>query len=249
MDAAKQRKIKLLLAVMTAMENLRFFTRIFLRPLANAPFLAKRMKVLVRAYLGATAFDIHDVDLKNGRIAIGGVEEIMAGAKLIHLLHTVLADRLGEEQKNAALYEIGVNLCKWEVSQSMNGGRWVPGTLAPLIMSSTIIDEVQSDPVMARFFNKSMDMVSRLITDEGGWGHLDFDFSTLPMKVILSNSQEAAWLSGSTQPVCHFYAGIVAGYASAISGEDMQAREATCRATGAPHCVFHVTRAAPVVRT
>jgi uncharacterized protein len=244
MNNAKKRKVQFLLAGMNLLDKLRVPIKIFLKPIANAPFISKQMKVLVRAYMGATAFDIHDVDMKKGRISIGGVEEIMAGSKIIELLHTVLAAKLGEKEKNKTLYEIGINLCKWEVSQSLAGGRWVPAPLVPLIVNSEIIDEVQREPLMARFFGKSMDMVSRLITDEGGWGHLDFDFSSLPMKVTLSNSQEAQWLPGSSKPVCHFYAGIVAGYASAISGEEMLAREVECRAMGAPRCVFHVSRPA-----
>ena len=242
MERSKRRKIKFLLAGIALLEKLRVPVKIFLKPVANAPFMSKRMKVLVRAHMGATAFDIHDVDLKNGRIGIGGVEEIIAGSKIIHLLHTVLASKLGEKKKNEALYEIGINLCKWEVGQSLAGGRWVPRALVPLIVNSKIIDEVQTDPLMARFFAKSMEMVSRLITDEGGWGHLDFDFSSLPMKVMLSNSQEARWLGTAAKPVFHFYAGIVAGYASAISGEVMRASEVECRAAGAEKCVFHVER-------
>ncbi len=62
------------------------------------------------------------------------------------------------------------------------------------------------------------------------------------MKVILSNSQEAQWLGRSDKPVCHFYAGIVAGYAGTISGEDLQAREVACRARGDPNCVFELVR-------
>ncbi len=114
----------------------------------------------------------------------------------------------------------------------------MPKALVSLIVNSEIINEVQTDPLMARFFGKSMEMVSRLITDEGGWGHLDFDFSSLPMKVTLTNSQEARWLPGSGKPVCHFYAGIVAGYASAISGEDMRAREVACKPPGLPPACF-----------
>lgn len=242
MDASTRRKVKLLVAVITALEKVPLLVRLVLKPIANAPVLSKKMKVLIRAYMGATAFDIHDVDLKNGRIGIGGVEEIMAGAVIIKLLHTVLAEKMGEEKKNRALYEIGINLCRWEVSQSLGQGRWAPRVLVPLIVNANIIDEVQSDPLMARFFNKTMNMVSRLITDEGGWGHLDFDFSSMPLKVTLTNSQEARWLPGSRKPVCHFYAGIVAGYASTISGEELEVREVACASMGAPACVFHVSR-------
>ncbi len=123
MDNVKRRKIRLLLAGITILEKLRFLVKIFLKPIANAPFISSRMKVLVRAYMGATAFDIHDVDLRNGRIGIGGVEEIMAGSKIIELLHTVLESKLGGKKKNETLYEIGINLCKWEVSRPVPGRR------------------------------------------------------------------------------------------------------------------------------
>jgi uncharacterized protein len=244
MNSQKRFKIQFLLAVMNTLEKHPVLVKLFLKPIANAPILSKRLQVLIRAFMGATAFEIHDVDSKNGRISIGGVEEIMAGSVIIKLLHTVLAEKLGEEEKNRTLYNLGVALCTWEVSQSLTQGRWVPRVLVPLIVNSKIIDEVQQDPLMALFFNKTMNMVSRLITDEGGWGHLDFDFSTLPLKVMLTNSQEARWLQGAQGPVCHFYAGIVAGYASTISGEKLHVEEVACRAAGAPKCVFHVHRAA-----
>jgi hypothetical protein len=170
------------------------------------------------------------------------VEEIMTGSVIIKLLHTILTEKLGEEEKNRTLYDLGIALCQWEVSQSLKNGKWAPKVLVPLIMNSGIIDEVQHDPLMALFFNKTMNMVSRLITDEGGWGHLDFDFSSLPLKVMLSNSQEARWLPEANKPVCHFYAGIVAGYASAISGEKLHAEEVACKSMGAQRCVFHVRR-------
>jgi len=85
-----------------------------------------------------------------------------------------------------------------------------------------------------------MNMMSRLITDEGGWGHLEFDFSSNPMRVALFNSQEARWLGPSDKPVCHFYAGIVAGYAGTISGRRIKVREVACRAMGADKCVFEL---------
>lgn len=219
-----------------------FLLTTLLRPIANAPFLSKKLMVLPRAFMGATAFEIHDVDMENGRIGIGGVEEIMAGSKIIHLLHTVLAERMGEEEKNRALYEMGMSLCQWEVSQALEHGKWAPQALVPLIFNGRILEQVQTDPLMRKFFGHVMNMMSRLITDEGGWGHLEFDFSSLPLKVILLNSQEARWLGKSDRPVCHFYAGIVAGYASAITGEPFESREAACQATGAPHCIFELHR-------
>lgn len=236
----KRLQIKTLLGMMDFLEKHPLLVRIFLRPLTKIPWLSKKMMVLPRAYMGATAFEIHDVDLKAGRIGIGGVEEIMAGAKIIHLLHTTLAARMPEAEKQQALYDMGVALCTWEVTQALQGGRWAPSFLVPLIANSRILDEVRTDPLIARFFQKTMNMMSRLITDEGGWGHLEFDFSADPMRVMLFNSQEARWLGPADKPVCHFYAGIVAGYAGTISGRTIKVREVECRAVGADKCVFHL---------
>ena len=236
----KRLQIKTLLGMMDFLEKHPLLVRILLRPWTKIPGLSKKMMVLPRAYMGATAFEIHDVDLKNGRIGIGGVEEIMAGAKIIHLLHTTLTGRMSEAEKQKTLYDMGVTLCTWEVTQALTGGRWAPSFLTPLIANSRILDEVRTDPLMARFFQKTMNMMSRLITDEGGWGHLEFDLSSDPMRVSLFNSQEARWLGPSDQPVCHFYAGIVAGYAGTISGKAITVREVDCRAMGADRCVFEL---------
>ncbi len=234
--------VRLLTLEMDFLEKHPLLVKTLFRPLANAPVLGRRLKVMPRAFMGSTAFEIHDVDLEKGRIGIGGVEEMMAGSKIIELLHSVLAERLGEDEKNRALYELGVKLCTWEVSQSLEGGRWAPAALVPLMMNGEILDEVQRNPLMARFFQNVMNKVSRLITDEGGWGHLEFDLSSFPLKVILSNSQEAQWMGPSDRPVCHFYAGIVAGYAGTISGEALTAREVACKAAGVPNCVFELVR-------
>lgn len=238
----KKAQLKILLSGMEFLEGHPWLVRFLLRPLSRIPFFSKKLLVLFRAFMGNTAFEMHYVDLERGRIGIGGVEEILFGSKVIEQLHKVLERRLPEEEKNAALYELGYNLCRWEVSTALDSGQWAPGVLVPLIRNSTIVDDMRSDPLLARFFVKTMGMVSRLTTDEGGWGHLDFDVQAKPMRVILSNSQEAAWLGPADRPVCHLYAGIVAGYASAISGEELRAREVECRAMGAPGCVFEIDR-------
>lgn len=238
----KKLQISLLLPVMEFMEKHGALLAPFTRPLANLPLIAEHMPVLLRAYLGATAFEIHDVDLKRGRIGIGGVEEIMAGAKIIELLHTTLGEKLAEEEKQATLYAFGEKLCRWEFSESLKHNRWVPEVLVPLIVNKTILDDIESDPQLARFMEVTMNMVSKLITDEGGWGHLDFQFSSKPMRVTLTNSQEAHWFRGSQKPVCHFYAGIIAGYTGQVSGEKLLVKEISCAATGAEKCTFEVYR-------
>ncbi len=236
----KRLQMQTLLFGMDSLERYPRLTRLFLRPVANAPWLRDRLGILFRGFMGATAFEMHDVDMERGRIGIGGVEEIMFGCKVVEQLHAVLAARLPGEEKDAALYELGYNLCRWEVSTALGGGRWAPQVLLPLMVNRTILDDVRSDPLTARFFTKVMDMTSRVITDEGGWGHLEFEVESRPMRVYLSNSQEAAWLGPSDVPVCHLYAGIVAGYAAAISGVELQAREVECAAMGAPRCVFEL---------
>jgi uncharacterized protein len=238
----KSIQVRVLLFAMDFLREHPRLVRHVMRPVSRLPFVARRMMVLPRALTGSTAFEIHEVDLARGRISIGGVEEIMFGSKVVELLHTVLGRRLGEDEKNSALYELGYNLCRWEVGTSLGGGKWAPPLLAPLIANSTIVDDVRSDPYLARFFVSVLDTVSRLITDEGGWGHLEFEVESSPMRVYLSHSQEADWLGPSDRPVCHLYAGIVAGYTSAISGEELGAREVECSAMGAPRCVFEIER-------
>jgi len=228
---------------MESLEKHPLLVRFLLRPLSRAPLLSKRLMVLPRAYMGSTAFDMHDVDLDRGRIGIGGVEEILFGSKVVEQLHRVLESRLGEDGTKEALYELGYNLCRWEVSTALSGGRWAPRLLVPLISNSTIVDDIRTNPLLASFFIKTMNMVSRLITDEGGWGRLEFEgVRNDPMRVALVNSQEAKWLGPSESPVCHLYTGIVAGYTSAISGKELRAREIECRAMGAPKCVFEIER-------
>jgi predicted hydrocarbon binding protein len=238
----KRMRLKVLLSGMEFPDGHPLFVRFFVRPLSRIPFLSKRLMVLLKACLGHTAFEMHYFDPGRGRIGIGGVEEILFGSKVIEQMHMVLEKRLTEDEKNEALYELGYNLCRWEVSTALESGQWAPEALVPLIKNSTIVDDMRSDPLLARFFVKTMGMVSRLITDEGGWGHLEFEVQSKPMRVTLSNSQEAAWLGPSHRPVCHLYAGIVAGYASAISGEELRAREVECRAMGASGCVFEIDR-------
>jgi uncharacterized protein len=238
----KKVQVRALLVVMDLLDGHPRLVRLVLRPLTRLPFVASRMMVLPRALTGGTAFEIHDVDLARGRISIGGVEEIMFGSKVVEQMHHVLGSRLGEVEKNRALYELGYNLCRWEVGTSLGGGKWAPSLLVPLIANSTIIDDVRSDSHLARFFTRVMDVVSRLITDEGGWGHLEFEVESSPMRVYLSDSQEAEWLGPSDEPVCALYTGIVAGYTSAISGEELSAREVECKAMGAPRCVFEIDR-------
>lgn len=235
-------KVRVLVTLLDFLERHPLFVRIFLRPIANAPLISGRIKVMFRAFMGSTAFEIHDVDVANGRIGIGGVDEMLFGSEFIKILHETFAEIMEEEEKERVLYDIGFKACYYEGEEALNKGRWAPKTLVPLIYNSEIVDKVRTDPVMARFFIHIERMVTRIILNEGGWGHIDFDFHSKPIKVMLHNSQEARYLGPSEKPVCQFFTGFIAGHASSLFGERVEAREVSCQAMGEPYCTFEIDR-------
>jgi predicted hydrocarbon binding protein len=235
-------KVRLLVTLLDFLERHPLFVRIFLRPIANAPLISGRLKVMFRAFMGSTALEIHDVDVANGRIGIGGVDEMLFGSEFIQILHETFTELLDEDEKERVLYDIGFKACYYEGEEALKKGRWAPKTLVPLIYNSEIVDQIRTDPMMARFFNHIERMVTRIILNEGGWGHIDFDFKVKPIKVMLYNSQEARYMGPSDKPVCQFFAGFIAGHASSLFGERVEAREVSCRATGEPCCTFEIDR-------
>ena len=64
--------MKVLLSGMEFLEAHPRLVRLFLRPVSRLPLLSQKLMVLPRAFMGSTAFEIHDVDLERGRIGIGG---------------------------------------------------------------------------------------------------------------------------------------------------------------------------------
>ena len=233
--------IAVLTAVMSFLDRHPALVRA-LRPVANAPLLSRRMKVLTRAYLGATAFEIHDVNLDHGRIGIGGVDEFLWSSKFIQLFHEVLGASMGQEEKNRALYEVGHRGGHWEIAEAIKHGRWAPADLVELIEQGGVIDRVRADPAFARFFTLSMKMALRLIINEGGWGVTTMDLESSPIKVYLEHSKEAAWVGPAEVPVCHLSAGVIAGYTSRLVGERLDAVEVRCKAQGHPRCVSEIDR-------
>ena len=240
---ARVTTLKAVLALMDFSDSHPRLIKYLARPIANAPVLSARLPVMVRAYMGATSFDIHDVDVENGRYGIGGVDEIMFGSELLRVLHLVLA-RMGPAEQERALYDIGFLTGYYEAKDAVRKGRWAPRVLVPLITSAGLLERVRSDPTMAEFLNKVLATESRIIINEGGWGSVEeFDFSSTPLRAVLANSQEAAWMGPSDSPVCHYFAGGAAGHASAITGEFFEGREVECAAAGARRCVFEMTPA------
>jgi predicted hydrocarbon binding protein len=197
--------------------------------------------VVPRSVLGATAFEVHTVDMEKGRISIGGVDEVLTGSKLIQLMHTVTTKRVGASEAARILYELGEGTCRWEVGEAIRHGLWAPPALVDLMFKGTILDDIKTDAVLARLFAATMKLMTRIIANEGGWGNLEFDFSAWPIRVWLDHSQEAAWMRPAATPVCHYFAGIVAGYGSAISGKHLVAKETACAACGADRCEFELS--------
>ena len=234
-------KVKAAVALMDFSERHPRFVRCGLRPISNAPWISRKLKVMVRAYMGSSSFDIHDVDMKKGRIGVGGVDEIMFGSELLRVMHEVLG-RMGPEEKERALYDIGFITCYYEAMDAIRKERWAPRVFVPLMTSGGLLERVRQDPLMAELLSKVLVTESRIIITEGGWGTVEeFDFTSEPLRAVLSNSQEVDWLGPSDTPVCHYFAGGAAGHVSAITGEWFEGREVECAATGAPRCVFEMT--------
>jgi len=235
-------KVKIALALVEFCERHPLLIKC-MRPVANVPVIKDRVPLLVRAYMGATSFDLHDVDVNMGRIGIGGVDEIMFGSELLWVLHRIL-DRLGPEGRDLALYDIGFLTGYYEAKDALRKDKWAPKVFLPLMTEGNLLQRVRSDALMASLFNKVLQMETRIIINEGGWGGVvEFDYSSTPIRAVLANSQESTWLGPAPEPVCSYFAGGAAGHASAITGEWFQGREVECASMGADRCVFEMVPA------
>lgn len=232
----------ILIETMAFIERHPKLIRALLRPVANAPLLSRHLKVLPRGFMGATAFELHDVDVEQGRIGIGGVDEIILSSKFIELFHKVIIEKTGSEEKmKEILYEVGRQGGYWEVDQAMKHDRWAPRKLMALLEENAAMDNLRENPQMARFFSLSLKMISKLIKNEGGWGHLEeVNFKTDPIRITIRNTQESRWMGPAKEPVCHMDRGVLAGYCSRLFQGEFKTREVECAAMGAPLCVFEI---------
>lgn len=226
---------------MSSLDRHQRISRLFMRPLANAPLLSRRLPVLARATMGSTAFEVHEVDLPKGRISIGGVDEIMFSSKFLELFHDILGERMGRAEKNRALYDVGHRGGHWEIQEAVRHGRWAPRSLAELIGRPDTLSKLRSEPELATFFTLSMKVALRLVINEGGWGSPTMDLSSEPIRVRLANSQEARWAGPSDEPVCYLSAGVIAGYSTGLLGAHLDAKEVRCAAMGHPDCLFELS--------
>ena len=80
----------------------------------------------------------------------------------------------------------------------------------------------------------------------GGWGNLSFDLSSLASGFAFAELRDSAIVaavtaeSRPTEPVCHYYAGLVAGALSFFERTERHAIEFQCAALGAPACRFAI---------
>lgn len=74
-----------------------------------------------------------------------------------------------------------------------------------------------------------------------GWGSVEFDVSLIDRGIVIAAAKEsaaAAALGGSDDPVCHLYAGLLAGAVSHLAREERHAVEIACQALGDERCLF-----------
>lgn len=218
--------------------------RFFLRPLANAPGLRSILPVVVRAYMGASAFDCHVVDREKGWVNFGDVKETIHPGLFTRIVFETLVEEMGEKEGKEAIREIARESMYQEIKYGVEG-KHLPGLAKPLVGVPGILDEVRARPELFKLVERGMNMVIRLMGDEGGWGRIRVSIGSDPLKVTVENTLDVRYLDPSPEPACVEYLGLVEGATSYITGQECQAREIECQAAGAPRCVFEVERVKP----
>jgi predicted hydrocarbon binding protein len=93
-------------------------------------------------------------------------------------------------------------------------------------------------------FKLSDEETIRFMTEMGpqiGWGRFEleaFDPRRKRLTIKVSSSPFAEAYGPSSNPVCHFIRGVLAGMASVIYGREVEARESSCLAKGDAFCLF-----------
>ncbi len=232
---------RLLLPLMDFLDRHPRLVRRFLRPVANAPILRKIIPVVVRAYMGSTAFDCHVVDKKTGWVIFGEVRETLQPGIFTRIVYDTLVERLGEAEGKDAIREIARESMYQEIKYGVEG-KHVPGVARPLIGVPGILDEIRQRPHLLRLVDKGMNMVIRLIGDEGGWGRIRVSLDRDPIRIVVDNGIDVRHLAPSPEPVCVEYLALLEGATSYVTGEPCRAREVECAASGSSRCVFEVDR-------
>jgi V4R domain len=235
-------KSRIRLAQIEFLERHPRLTKLVLKPMANASAVRDRLSVVTRVLMGARALDCYDVDLEKGEIALGGVEQLIFGSEVVEIMQGYLTDKLGEEKAAHALYRMSYETCYHYLQDIFASRQWVPADYIQIFDEPVDMEALRADPSLARIYNKMEAMLVRLVFNEAGWGNPQFDTMPIPTRVTLTNSPEAEWIGSSRKPVCHEFAGMLAGFVNYLAGERYVAREIDCAAAGASTCVFAVEK-------
>jgi predicted hydrocarbon binding protein len=207
----------------------------------------------VRATLGQNQLTMHEC-APDGAISIGGVSEQLYGEGFVAAWHDVLARELGTRAP-AALYEVGLRGARWEVSEAIRRGVWVPRALRPLVGRPELVAKVKASPFYRALFLESLRILFRMIMTEGGWGVVEsIALEGDLVRLVVANTPEPRRLGRTGRCSCHLMTGIYAGYFETICGMPAAGRETTCVARGDARCTFEValgaaaTPAAPPAR-
>lgn len=239
-------QLRLAVRLLDALEARPTLRRWLGRAVAAAPG-SRRLPNSVRAFLGQTAFDLHDVDLARGEIGLFGVREVLFSAHWIGLLHEELGAALGPDDKDRLLYNVGERGARSETRDALATMGWMPAAFARVLRDGTLLEVARADPDVARFVDHVVRRISHLTITEGGWGHVAaYDLTATPIRVELADSIEAKVCGRSERPTCALTTGGIAGQLHAVLGRPVHAREVRCRAVGAgpaagARCEFEVT--------
>lgn len=215
------------------------FTGTFLRPLASAPLVRDFLPVVVRAFMGATAFDCHVVDRERGWAIFGDVKGTMHPAGFTRVRFGTIVGELGEKEGKEAIMEVARESLYQEVKFGLEG-KHIPSFIRPAVGRPETLDVVRADPDLLRLTEKGMNMVIRLIGDGGGWGRIRASMGRDPITVTLLNTLDVRYLGPSADPVCVEYVGLLEAVASCVTGRRYRAREVECQGAGAPRCLFEL---------
>lgn len=214
--------------------------RLAVRAALVAGSLAEGRLFWARAALGRNQLHMHDCTTE-GAISIGGVSEQLYGEGFLLAWHEVLGRELGPRLPEV-LYEVGVRGARWEVSEAIRRGVWVPFLLRPLIGKPALLEQVRTSRMHHALVHEALSILFRMIMTEGGWGVVEsLDLRARPMTLVARNTPEPRRVGRTPEPACHLMRGIYAGYLATIFGAPFSARETTCVARGDERCTFELS--------
>jgi len=218
--------------------------RNFLRPMANAPLLRRYLWVGIRGFMGASAFDCHVIDAEEGVVDFGGVKETFYPSCMTTIMWEILSSEIGEEKAMEMIRKIAREAVYMEIKFGIEG-HWFPKRFLAFAGDPSALDAVRSDPDLLRLVSKGLNLTNRFIHDEGGYGRIEVDLASDPIRVTITNSLTARLAGRSDRPVCAASCGMIEGAMSYMLGKNFRAREVECAAMGARRCSFELAEECP----